>query len=258
MVFVIDIGNTTTIFGIYRRELLCRKWSLSTSQIRAGEDFLSPGERFFSRVKSIIISCVVPSVLPEFKQTIWPRFGIEPLIVNSGIPHGLKILYRCPEELGSDRIANAIAGYVQFGGPLIIIDFGTAVTFDLLDRKSQYIGGVILPGGEISCQALAARAEKLPLVKFKKPRKIIGKNTSESIQAGCFYGLVGQVKEILLRLAGEAHFRNARVIATGSWAKLFAKEISSISKVVPNLTLDGLRIIGERVKNYKKERKKKK
>ena len=198
-----------------------------------------------------VISCVVPPLLFPFENMCCKYVGIEPIIVEPGIKTGMPILYENPQEVGADRIVNAVAGYEKYRKALIIVDFGTATTFDYVTPKGEYVGGVICPGMMISLEALFSSASKLPRIELVKPKDIIGKNTITAMQAGIVYGYISLVDGIVERMK-QAVATDPRVIATGGLANLIYKESQSLDEVDEMLTLRGLKILYEKNKDYHK------
>lgn len=257
MLLVIDIGNSNTVLGLYDGETLVRNWRITTDKTRTTDEYIVVIERLFSlsglvfaEVDDVIISCVVPSVLDTFVQLCRSCFGKEPYVVGPGIKTGMPILYDNPKEVGADRIVNAVAAYEKYRRALIVVDFGTATTFDCISARGEYLGGAIAPGVAISADALFMRASKLPRVDIRRPPQVIAKNTVNSMQAGIFYGYVGLVDGLVARRnreLGEA----ALVVATGGLAPLVAGDSQGIDEVEPMLTLEGLRIIYCRNKGAK-------
>ena len=254
MILVFDIGNTNIVLGVYKGKELVEHWRVSTFPLRTADEYgmllrnlLKFAGIELSEIKDIVISSVVPPLMLALEQMAQKYFGVTPLVVEPGIKTGLAIRYENPKEIGADRIVNAVAGYELFGGPLIIVDFGTATTFCAISAKGEYLGGVIVPGIVVSTEALFERAAKLPRVEFIRPPSVIGKNTVHGIQSGIIYGFAGQVNEIVRRMKMEMG-GHALVIATGGLAELIAKETGVIDRVEPLLTLVGLRIVYERNK----------
>lgn len=254
MLLVVDIGNTNTVFGVYEDKHLLHTWRKVTDKKitpgKCNDEILE--ELNLKKIKKrkicgVVISCVVPSLLSVFRKVFKEFFSINPSIVKPKAIKDIRILYNNPQEVGADRIVNVLAGYNKYGGPLIIIDFGTATTFDVVSVRGEYLGGIIVPGIGISAAALFEKAEKLPLVELVKPAKVIGRNTVESIQAGLIFGCVGQVKEIVNRIKKEIKV-SPKVIATGGYVELVKEELGGI-EIDQYLTLEGLRMIYER--NYK-------
>ena len=196
-------------------------------------------------INAIIISSVVPPVVPTLERMCQRYFGLSPLLIGPGVKTGMDIRYDNPREVGADRIVNAVAAYEKYGGPVIIVDFGTATTFCAVDAKGVYLGGSICPGIGISTEALVQRTAKLPRIELKRTDSVICRNTIESMQAGVFYGFVGQVEGIVSRMRRELDM-SARVVATGGLAVVIAPATKTIDVVEPMLTLEGLRIIYER------------
>jgi len=252
MLLVIDVGNTNIVLGIYDGHRLVRDWRISTDKAKTSDEYgILIHELFrsagidFKDVKAIIISSVVPTLSGVLERLSRNYFGYSPVVVGPGIRTGMPIQYDNPKEVGADRIVNAVAGYEKYKTSLIIVDFGTATTFDYVNRKGEYCGGAIAPGLVISMEALFQRASKLPRVDIVKPPAVIARNTVNSMQAGIFYGYVGLVDEIVTRMKAESK-DTPRIIATGGLAGLIAPESKTIEAVEEYLTLEGLRILYER------------
>lgn len=252
MIFVLDVGNTNTVLGIYDGDDLKYHWRIETSRNKTEDEYgmvikaLFENESIhFNEIDGIIISSVVPPIMSALERMCQKYFNIKPLIVGPGIKTGLNIKYENPREVGADRIVNAVAGIHFYGSPLIIVDFGTATTYCYINEQNQYMGGAIAPGINISTEALFSRAAKLPRIEIAKPNNVIGKNTVNAMQAGILYGYVGQVEGIVSRIKAQAK-KNPKVIATGGLAKLIATESNVIDLVDPFLTLKGLQLIYEK------------
>ena len=249
MLLAIDIGNTNVVLGVFEGERLRESWRIGTkASITADEYAVIVKDLFafsgidFRQIDGIIISTVVPPLLSIMSEMSRKYFKIEPLVVTSELKTGITLSYENPREIGADRIVNAAAAFRLYGGPLIIIDFGTATTFCAVTANGEYLGGAITPGVKISAEALYQRAAKLPRVELTRPRTIIGRDTVSAIQAGILYGYAGLVDGIVERMKRELS-PDARVIATGGLAELVTPEASSAIEVRPNLTLEGLRFI---------------
>lgn len=252
MLLVIDVGNTNMVLGVYKDTELLDHWRISTDRQRTTDEYgVLIRELFYLNdlraddINAIIISSVVPPVVPTLKRMCQRYFGLSPLLIGPGVKTGMDIRYDNPREVGADRIVNAVAAYEKYGGPVIIVDFGTATTFCAVDAKGVYLGGSICPGIGISTEALVQRTAKLPRIELKRTDSVICRNTIESMQAGVFYGFVGQVEGIVSRMRRELDM-SARVVATGGLAVVIAPATKTIDVVEPMLTLEGLRIIYER------------
>ena len=252
MLLVVDIGNSNIVLGTYENKELKRHWRISTDRLRTGDEYgmlINSLFQFhqlqFKDVEAIIISSVVPSLIVPFSKMCERYFHINPLVVGPGTKTGICIKNENPREVGADRIVNAVAANHKYGGPLIIIDFGTATTFCALTEKGDYLGGAIAPGIGISSEALFQRTSKLPRIELKRPKSVICRNTVTSMQSGIIYGAAGQIDEIVRRMKEELG-GEAKVIATGGLANLIAEVSSTIDAVEPFLTLEGLRLICER------------
>lgn len=251
---VVDVGNTNIVLGIYRGDELVNSWRLATARERTadeygilaaqliGTDFDGSGHH---SIEGAIVSSVVPPLNGAMKWMIEKYFRVEPLFVEPGVKTGIAIHVDNPQEVGADRIVNCVAAYERYGGPTVIVDFGTATTFDLVTADGQYVGGVIAPGLNISAEALFARAARLPRVDIKRPPHVVGTNTVVNMQSGLYFGYLGLVDGILARIKQEVSGIK-RVIATGGLAELFAEDSESIDEISPELTLEGLKLIYDR------------
>ncbi|HHY33012.1 MAG TPA: type III pantothenate kinase [Firmicutes bacterium] len=252
MILVLDIGNTNIVLGVYENTRLVTSSRMATDRLKTADeyamlirDLFSYHGLDFTAIDGAAISCVVPPVIGTFEDLVRRYFHCEPVVVEPGIKTGIVIRYENPKEVGADRIVNAVAAYEKYGGPVIVVDFGTATTFCAISAAGEYLGGAIAPGIGISSEALFARAAKLPRVELVKPRSVIGRSTVASMQAGIIYGTVGLVDGIVKRMKLEMG-GDARVVATGGFAPLIAEDSSEIDVLEPNLTLEGLRMIFEK------------
>ena len=254
MLLVIDIGNTNTSLGVFDGENLTANWRLTTARERTGDEwgvhtrnlFALAGLDFKS-IDAIAIASVVPPLNFTLKRMAEVYFRVTPLFVDHMIETGVPILYQPPSDVGADRIVDAVAAIHKYGAPCIVVDFGTATTFDAINATGEYVGGVITPGITISSDALFERAAKLPRVEIKRPEKVIGSATVEAMQSGLYYGYVGLVDDILRRMIDELG-GSPRVIATGGLAPLIAKGSRYVEIVDETLTLEGLRLVYERAR----------
>lgn len=252
MLLVIDVGNSNIVVGIYRDDTLLRDWRVSSDRSRTSDEYaILIHDLFrlegihFSDISGIIISSVVPVLTGVLEKLCRQYLGHEPYVVGPGMKTGMSVLYDNPKEVGADRIVNAVGAYEKYRSALIIVDFGTATTFDAVSRQGEYCGGAIAPGLMISTEALFQKASKLPRIDVVKPASVIAKNTVSSMQAGVFFGYVGLVDEIVSRMKGEME-DSPRVIATGGLAGLIAPETQTIDEVDEYLTLEGLRLLYQR------------
>jgi len=249
MILVVDIGNTNIVLGIYKGKELLHHWRLSTNRAGTTDEYAMTvynlfqyADIKFEQIEGVIVSTVVPPLLAPVEQLCLRYLKKTPLIVGPGIKTGLNIRTDNPKEVGADRIVNAVAAIELYGTPCVIVDFGTATTYDYVDAQGQLIGCAIAPGIGISAEALYQRAAKLPRIELVKPKSVIGRNTVTAMQAGIVYGYVSQVDGIVERIAKEFGVR-PKVIATGGLSELIASESRTIEIVNPLLTLQGLQII---------------
>ncbi len=261
MILTIDIGNSDTVLGIYENNKMVDHWRVSTDQKKTVDEYGILFNNLFSfdnvktnQIEGIIISSVVPQVVQVLEVTSIQYLNLKPMVVGPGIKTGMNIKMEDPREVGADRIVNAIGGYQRFGGPLIIVDFGTATTFDYISSKGDYEGGAISPGIGVSTDALFNMASKLPRVELKKPDNAIGKNTVEATQSGIFYGFIGQVEKLIKKFQEEIEV-NPKIVATGGYSELIGSKTEAIEYIAPFLTLDGLNYLAQ-INDLKKVSKK--
>jgi len=254
MILVLNAGNSNIALGIFEQDKLKHHWRMETNRHKTEDEYAMQVKAFFSHIqiafehiKGIIISSVVPPIMYVLEEMCRKYFHIKPLIVGPGVKNGLNIKYENPREVGADRIVNAVAAIEEYGGksPLIVIDFGTAITYCYINEKGDYLGGAIAPGIAISTEALYARASKLPRIEITRPSNVIGKNTISAMQAGIIFGFVGQVEGIVSRMK-ENSKSEPLIVATGSLAKIIANETTMIDIVDDLLTLKGLHVIYKR------------
>jgi len=254
MLLAIDIGNTQTVIGLFKDNSLLSSWRMVTPKYETSDEIAASIFSFLNNsgynpkdVKEVAISCVVPRIMEEIKNMSKKYFKCDPFMVGNNIKTDLKILYDYPKEIGADRIANSVAAKEIYGSPAVVVDFGTATTFDIISARSEYIGGVIAPGIEISSEALFSYAAKLTKVDISWPLSVIGKNTYDGIRSGILYGFLGQVDFIVDKIIEEEKRRDAnfnpKIIATGGLAFLMVGKSKWIKIHDPDLTLKGLKIL---------------
>jgi type III pantothenate kinase len=249
MLLAIDIGNSNIVWGIFDGDKLLADWRVGTDHAKTTDeyailllDLLRVEDISPERVKGVILSSVVPPLTPLFEELSETYFHCLPLIVSPEMETGLTIKYTNPQEVGSDRIVNAAAAYRRYGGPIIIVDFGTATTFCTITAAGEYLGGAIAPGLRISAEALYARTAKLPKIELARPKSAIGQDTVTSMQAGLIFGYAGLVDELVRRIQHELG-RECFVLATGGLAGLITPESQTIREIRPHLTLEGLALL---------------
>ncbi len=252
LLLVVDVGNSHTVLGVYEERELIGHWRIATEPHRTPDEIGVVLRNLFDlasirvdRIEGIAVSSVVPALTPALAEASRVYLRRDPLIVGPGIRTGMPIQYEDPREVGADRIVNAVAGYARFRTSLIIVDFGTATTFDYITGKGAYLGGMIAPGLSISMEALFEKASKLPKVALERPPRVLGRNTVHSMQAGILFGYASLVDGLIDRLINELGDRPL-VVATGGLAPLVAAEARRIDRVEEFLTLEGLRILFER------------
>jgi len=252
MLLVIDVGNTNTVLGVFEGPQLLAQWRLTTSREQTADEYgilirnlLSLDNAQRHEITGIMIASVVPPLNPVLAEMAEKYFRLKPSFLGPGTRTGMAIHYENPQEVGADRIANSVAAFEKYGGPCIIVDFGTAITFDAVSLKGEYLGGVIAPGIGVSAEALFEHTARLPRVEIRDPQRVIGTNTVASLQSGLFYGAVAMMDGILDRLFTELG-NDTKVVATGGQAMLVAGASKFQPPVDASLTLEGLRIIYER------------
>lgn len=253
MILTLDIGNTNIKTALFEGAEMLNYWRISTNRSMSSDEYgillanlFAHNQRDMKAVTGIILSSVVPPINFTIEHMCRNYFGIDPMTVAPGIKTGINIKYENPRELGSDRIANAVAAYELYGGPCIFIDFGTATTFGVMSKRGEFLGGAICPGLKLAAEALVERTSKLPRFELVKPESVIGRNTLTNMQSGIVYGYVGQVTYLIHKMKQEIGEPGAQVIATGGLALLVADETGAIDHLDGLLTLKGLRLIYEK------------
>jgi type III pantothenate kinase len=255
VLLAVDVGNTVMVLGIYDGETLRAEWTINTDRGKSSDEYGLLFRNLIeylgfapSDVTAIAISSSVPPVVPTLERMCHKYFRLKPLVVGPGVKTGMVIRYDNPREVGADRIASSVAAYEKYGGPLIVVDFGTAMTFDVISANGEYQGGAIAPGVLSSAEALFQFASKLPRIELVWPKTVLARNTVHSMQSGILFGFASLVDELVDRMIGELGPAGAgcKVIATGDQASLLATECRCIDYIDPYLALDGLRIIYER------------
>ncbi|MDD4496253.1 MAG: type III pantothenate kinase [Eubacteriales bacterium] len=256
MILAIDVGNTNIVAGVFKENSLLGSWRMATDREKTPDEIgmqivslLNYSGISEKNIEAVIVASVVPPVMYSLEQAVRKYFHIDPMVLGPGIKTGINIKYENPREVGADRIANSIGALEKYGGPLIIVDFGTATTFDAVTAKAEYLGGVICPGIEVSSEALFQKAAKLPKVELEKPDNVIGRNTVDSIKSGIVNGYAGQVDHIVRLIKKEMKEPDIKVIATGGLARLISENSETIDLVDGLLALEGLRIIYEKNKD---------
>lgn len=252
MLLAIDVGNTETVVGVFRDEDLAWRWRMATVPNRTADElallfggFLEQqGLSFDRNVTGVIVSSVVPGATQALREMVRRYFRFPPIVVEPGTRTGVAVLIDNPKEVGADRIVNSLAAFTRFGGPAVVVDFGTATTFDCVSEKGEYVGGAIAPGLQVAAQALFEQTARLPLVELVPPRSVIGKGTVEAVQSGLVLGYASMVDGMVERIAKE--LGQPTVIATGGLAPVVIDECRTVDHHEPWLTLEGLRLVFER------------
>jgi len=252
MLLAIDVGNTETVVGVFRDEELAWRWRMSTVLDRTADElallfggFLQQQELSFDRnVTGVVLSSVVPSATQALREMVRRYFRFPPVVVEPGVKTGVPVLTDNPKEVGADRIVNALAAFTRFGGPCVVVDFGTATTFDCVSDQGEYVGGAIAPGLQVAARALFEHTARLPLVELVAPNAAIGKNTVESVQSGLIFGYASLIDGMVERIAKE--LGHPTVVATGGLAPVVIEECKTVDHHEPWLTLEGLRLVFEK------------
>ncbi len=265
MFVAINIGNTNTGFGVFQKEILKGRDHAATLRQSNGDEISAQMEKLLlntgfkaSEIEGAGISSVVPGLTGAYAEAVRTHFGFEPLIVNSSLDLGIRIHYADPGTLGADRLCSAVAGYVKYGGPLVIIDFGTATTYNVVAANGDFLGGVIAPGIGTAAMSLHARAAQLPKVELQLSQKVIGADTTSSMQSGILLGAIDATIGMIKRIQDELKERESKpaaVIATGGFSEFMGKQIDAIRHIEPSLVLEGIRLIYERVHRGGKSRR---
>ena len=255
MLLAIDIGNTNIVLGVFRGRKLIHHWKIQTESEKTSDEYGVTMLNLFSlsgpektEIKAVIISSVVPPLTPIFEDLSKRLFKVKPVVVGPGLKTGMAILYENPLEVGADRVVAAVGAYEKHGGPCIVVDFGTATTFDAVSSKGEYLGGAIAPGIQISAEALYLKTAKLPRIEIKKPKEAIGRTTVTSMQSGLYFGYVGLVSKIIEEIKRELG-EGTTVISTGGFGAQISHEISSIDIHEPDLVLEGLQVLHQRIQD---------
>jgi type III pantothenate kinase len=252
MLLAIDIGNTTVALGVFSGQKLIQDWKVRSEREKTSDEYgimllelLRTSRLEPSAIKGVIISSVVPPLTPVFQELSQGLFKLKALVVGPGLRTGMPILYEAPLEVGADRVTASLGAFEKYGGPCIVVDFGTATTFDAVTEKGEYLGGAIAPGVQISAEALYLKTAKLPRIEIVKPKKAIGRTTVASMQSGLYFGYIGLVNNIIAEIKKELG-EKTKIIATGGFAAQLAPELKAVDHHEPHLVLEGLRIIYER------------
>lgn len=250
MLLAVDVGNTNITLGVFNEQELLGTFRMTTKTPRTSDEYgfticgiLEHRNIQASDIEAVIIASVVPDVMYSLTSGIIKYFDIRPLVVSAGIKTGIRIVTENPKEIGPDRIVDAVAAYDQFGGPVIVVDFGTATTYDLIGPKGTFEAGITAPGIETAARSLWGGAAMLPAIEIKKPASILAKETISSMQAGLVYGAIGQTEYIVQKIKEESGYKDIKVVATGGIGKIIAEEAKCIDVYDQDLTLTGLRLI---------------
>ncbi len=257
MILTIDVGNTNITCGVFAKDEIVANFRITTKMPRTSDEYgmllsnlIEKNEIATSDIKDVIICSVVPNVMHALEGAFVKYFHIKPLIVEAGIKTGIRIVTPNPQQIGADRIVDAVAAYELYGGPILVIDFGTATTYDYIDETGAFLGGITAPGIRISARALWEDAAKLPEIEIKKPDHILGKDTISSMQSGLVYGQIGQTEYIIKKVKEEVGIDDLKVVVTGGLGRIIASETDAIDAYDPQLTLKGIYFV------YKKQNRK--
>ena len=257
MLLVIDVGNTNITMGVYDGKNLKTTFRMMSKQPRTSDEYgitlrelLRTNEVEKEEIEGVIMASVVPNVMHSLRGGLVKYFHITPIVVEAGIKTGIRIVTPNPQQIGADRIVDAVGAYEIYGGPVLVIDFGTATTYDYVDESGAFQGGITAPGIRISAKALWEDAAKLPEIEIKKPASILGKDTITSMQAGLVYGQIGQTEYIINRVKAEVGLENIKTVVTGGLGRIIANETNAVDIYDPNLTLKGINLV------YKKQNRK--
>jgi type III pantothenate kinase len=263
MLLTIDVGNTNITLGVFREQNLLATFRLTTKMQRTSDeygvticDLLEHNKIKVDEIGDVIVASVVPNVMHSLVSAVIKYFDIHPVIVEAGVKTGIRIATENPRQIGADRIVDAVAAYEIYGGPVIVIDFGTATTYDMVDETGAFVAGVTAPGLQTSANALWGAAAKLPEVEIRKPEKILAQETISSMQAGLFFGQVGQTEYIVRNMMKESGLEHVKTVATGGLGTIIANETDVIDVYDPMLTLHGMRLIYEKQNRNRKTAKK--
>lgn len=255
MLLALDVGNTNITIGVFDKEKLLCTLRITTKLPRTSDEYgillknlMRDNDIDPAQIDAAIISSVVPAIMYSLRNGLYKYLHVDPLIVEPGVKTGIRIVTENPAQIGADRIVDAVGAYVKYGGPVLVLDFGTATTYDLVDEKGQFLSGITAPGIRTAGRALWQDAAKLPEIEIKKPKSILAKETISSMQAGLVYGQIGQTEYIIDKVREESGFDNMKVVATGGLGAMIAAETEKIDIYDANLTLDGMRFIYEKQK----------
>jgi type III pantothenate kinase len=255
MLLALDVGNTNITIGVFDGKTLLSTLRITTKLPRTSDEYgvllktlMLDNDIDPACITAAIISSVVPAVMYSLRSGLYKYLHVDPLVVEPGVRTGIRIVTENPAQIGADRIVDAVGAYTKYGGPVLVLDFGTATTYDLVDEKGQFLSGITAPGIRTAGEALWQGAAKLPEIEIKKPKSILAKETISSMQAGLVYGQIGQTEYIIDKVREESGFSNLKVVATGGLGAMIAAETDKIDFYDANLTLDGMRIIYEKQK----------